>query len=169
MSRKVFYKAIMGTGQKVHVKKPRKNTKLLFHSSTSLWEFQELKKKKWTFLGNSFPEVNISVELSKDKAQALKDYQENGATYQESHPRQSSKYTTLCLETILFSELSRYNRQAGISGRTMDAGSCHVLLTNSFWEPPSPRVSTDSTTPQLHTSTIPHVTKTTSSNSKIFV
>lgn len=101
-------------------------------------------------MGNSFPEVNISVELSKDKAQALKDYQENGATYQESHPRQSSKYTTLCLETILFSELSRYNRQAGISGRTMDAGSCHVLLTNSFWEPPNPRVSTESTTPQFH-------------------
>lgn len=33
--------------------------------------------KKCTILENSFPELNVSVEFSKDKAQALKDYQEN--------------------------------------------------------------------------------------------
>ena len=45
-------------------------------------------------MGNSFPEVNISVELSKDKAQALKDYQENRDTYQESHQWLPTKYMT---------------------------------------------------------------------------
>ena len=43
-----------------------------------LFSFQEGKWKKCTLLGNSFPEVNISEELNKDKVQALKDYQENG-------------------------------------------------------------------------------------------
>ena len=78
--------------------------------------FQEWKWKKCTFLDNRFPEVNISVELSKDKAKALKDYQENGVTDQESHAWLPTKYTTFCIEPILYSELSRYNRQADISG-----------------------------------------------------
>ena len=36
--------------------------------------FQEWKWKKRTFLGEHFPEVNISVNISKDKAQALNIY-----------------------------------------------------------------------------------------------
>ena len=70
--------------------------------------------KDMYIFGHSFPEINISVKLSKDKAQALKDYQENRVTYQESHPWLPMKYTTLCIEPILYSELSQYNRQVYI-------------------------------------------------------
>ena len=38
---------------------------------------------------------------------------------------------TPCVETILYSEFSRSNRQANISGRTMDAGNHRLLLTSS--------------------------------------
>lgn len=56
---------------------------------------------------------------------------------------------------------SWYNRQAYISGQTMDTGTCQLLLTSSFW---SPNVS-ESTTPQFHMSMIPHVLKSTLSPS----
>ena len=42
-------------------------------------------KCTYTVLGNSFPEVNISVKLSKDKAQPLKDHQENGVSSMAAH------------------------------------------------------------------------------------
>ena len=115
--------------------------------------FQQCKWKKCTFLGNGFPVVNSSVERSKDKVQALKDYQENGVTCQESHPWLPTKYTTLYIEPILYSVVSRYNWQADISGRT-------VLLTSSFRAPPSPHVTTSrshmSTRPRSHMSQSPH-------------
>ena len=116
--------------------------------------FQQCKGKKCTFLGNGFRVVNISVERSKDKVQALKDYQENGVTYQESHPWLPTKCTTLYIEPILYSVVSRYNWQADILGRT-------VLLTSSFREPPSrPHVTTPrshmSTRPRSHMSQSPH-------------
>ena len=119
-------------------------------------------KKMATFLGNNFPEVNVGVEPSNDKVQALRDYQENRVTSQESHPWLPTKYTTLCMEPILFSELPRYNRQVDISGQTMDTATCHALLTTPFGALPSPHVS-EFATPQFHP--IPHVPKSTLSQS----
>ena len=60
---------------------------------------------------------------------------------------------TLCIEPIVYSEVSWYNRQADISGQTMDTGTCQVLLTSSFH------------TLQFHTYLIPHVPKSTLSPS----
>ena len=108
------------------------------------------------FFGKRFPVMNISVDLSKDKAQALNSHQENGVQY----PWLPTKYTTLFIEPILYSELSQYNRQADISSRIMEAGTCQVLLISPFWAPPSPHVS-ESTTPRFHSSPILHVPKST--------
>ena len=80
------------------MRKPREDAKLLFPSSISLQESSYHSRKeserKCTFLGNSFLEVNISVELRKDKTQVLKDYQEIGVTYQ-GHPRLPMESMTL--------------------------------------------------------------------------
>ena len=62
---------------------------------------------------NSFPEVNISVEISKDKGRMLK----------ELVRKHSYVPGMTCVEIILYPEFSRSNRQARISGRTMDAGN----------------------------------------------
>ena len=78
--------------------KLRKDAKLPFPSSISLQEssYHSRKKseRKCTFLGNSFLEVNICVELRKDKTQVLKDYQEIGVTYQ-GHPWLPVEYIKL--------------------------------------------------------------------------
>ena len=125
---------------------------VLFHSSISLGESSSHSRNKnernVLFFGKRFPVMNISVDLSKDKAQALNSHQENGVQY----PWLPMKYTTLFIDPILYSELSQYNRQADISSRIMEAGTCQVLLISPFWAPPSPHV----TTSQFHTSQSPH-------------
>ena len=60
-----------------------------------------------------------------------KNKEENTVTYQESPPWLLTMFKTPCVETILYSEFSRSNRQENISGRTMDAGNHRLLLTSS--------------------------------------
>ena len=56
--------------------------------------FKEWKWKKSTFSDNGFPEVNISVEISKDKARMLKELE-------RTHSYLSGKS---CVESILFDQ-----------------------------------------------------------------
>ena len=60
-----------------------------------------------------------------------KNKEENTVTYQESPPWLLTMFKTPCVETILYPEFSRSNRQANISGRAMDAGNHRLLLTSS--------------------------------------
>ena len=60
-----------------------------------------------------------------------KNNEENAVTYQESHPWLLTMFKTLCVETFLYPEFSRSNRQENISSRTMDAGNHRLLLTSS--------------------------------------
>ena len=61
----------------------------------------------------------------------VKNKEENTVTYQESPPWLLTMFKTPCVETILYPEFSRSNRQENISGRTMDAGNHRLLLTSS--------------------------------------
>ena len=60
-----------------------------------------------------------------------KNKEENTVTYQESPPWLPTMFETPCVETILYPEFSRSNRQANIYGRTMNAGNHRLLLTSS--------------------------------------
>ena len=115
-------------------------------------------------MGNSIriPEVNISVELSKDKAQALKDYQENGVTYQDSHPWlptnfiRPSALNLFCTQSshgIIRPNQGRWNLSATAKKRFLGTTESTCLLVHM---PPSPQL------PRYHTSVIPHVLKSTS-------
>ena len=77
--------------------------------------------------------VRLWVELTCIRALSLlkKNKEENTVTYQESPPWLLTMFKTPCVETILYSEFSRSNRQENISGRTMDAGNHRLLLTSS--------------------------------------
>ena len=56
---------------------------------------------------------------------------ENSVSYQESPPWLPTMFKPPSVETILYPEFSRSNRQANICGRTMDAGNYRLLLTSS--------------------------------------
>ena len=60
-----------------------------------------------------------------------KNKEENTITYQESPPWLPTMFKTPCVETILYPEFLRSNRQAKISGRTIDARNHRPLLTSS--------------------------------------
>ena len=60
-----------------------------------------------------------------------KNKEENTITYQESPPWLPTMFKTPCVETILYPEFLRLNRQAKISGRTIDARNHRPLLTSS--------------------------------------
>ena len=60
-----------------------------------------------------------------------KNKEENTITYQESPPWLPTMFKTPCVETILYPEFLRSNRQAKISGRTIDARNYRPLLTSS--------------------------------------
>ena len=60
-----------------------------------------------------------------------KNKEENTVTYQESPPWLLMMFKTPCIETILYPEFSWSDRQANISGQTMDAGNHQLLLTSS--------------------------------------
>ena len=60
-----------------------------------------------------------------------KNKEENTITYQESPPWLPSMFKTPCVKTILYPEFLRSNRQAKISGRTIDARNHRPLLTSS--------------------------------------
>ena len=60
-----------------------------------------------------------------------KNKEENTITYQESPPWLPTMFKTPCVETILYPEFLWSNRQAKISGRTIDARNHRPLLTSS--------------------------------------
>ena len=60
-----------------------------------------------------------------------KNKEENTVTYQESPPWLPTMFKTSCIETILYQEFSRSNKQGNISGRIMDAENHRLLLTSS--------------------------------------
>ena len=60
-----------------------------------------------------------------------KNKEENTITYQESPPWLPTMFKTPCVETILYPEFLRSNRQAKISSRTIDARNYRPLLTSS--------------------------------------
>ena len=60
-----------------------------------------------------------------------KNKEENTITYQESPPWLPTMFKTPCVETILYPEFLRSNRQVEISGRTIDARNHRPLLTSS--------------------------------------
>ena len=156
----VFHKTIMRTGEKYVMSRNRRkfSTKLLFRSLLSLREsFQKWKCKNCKFLGNSIPEVNISVELSKDKAQALKDYQENGVTYQDSHPWlptnfiRPSALNLFCTQSshgIIRPHQGRWDLSATAKELFLGTTESTCLLVHM---PPSPQLP-DTTRPRYRTS-----------------
>ena len=52
-------------------------------------------------------------------------------SYKECPPWLPTMFKSPCVETILYPEFSRSNRQANISDRTMDAGNHRLPLTSS--------------------------------------
>ena len=60
-----------------------------------------------------------------------KNKEENTIAYQESPPWLPTMFKTPCVETILYPEFLRSNRQAKISGRTIDDRNHRPLLTSS--------------------------------------
>ena len=60
-----------------------------------------------------------------------KNKEENTITYQESPPWLPTMFKTPCVETILYPEFLRSNRQAKISSRTIDARNHRPLQTSS--------------------------------------
>ena len=84
--RKVFYKVVMGTGE-TYVSRNRRRVQSYFfivryHQENHLLipRIKMQNERNAPFFFIFFPEVSTSVELSTDRAHALKDYQENGVT-----------------------------------------------------------------------------------------